>query len=114
MFDVIKKVIITEKSAAKNDKGVYVFEIVKNANKIDVKNAIQQIYGVKVATVKTVTLPSKSRMGRSRLPVMKRHACRKAIVTLKGNKTIDVNVFSKEEKEKSRKEKVEKKKNIKV
>ncbi|OGJ52316.1 50S ribosomal protein L23, partial [Candidatus Peregrinibacteria bacterium RIFOXYB2_FULL_32_7] len=71
-----------------------------DANKIEIKKTIKAIYNVDVKSVNIVKMPRKTRLGRKRLPVTKRSQYKKAIITLKNNKTIDINVFAKEEKTK--------------
>ena len=100
MYELIKKAVITEKSSEKNDKGVYVFMVSADANKIEIKKTIKAIYNADVKSVNIVKMPRKTRLGRKRLPVTKRSQYKKAIITLKNNKTIDINVFAKEEKTK--------------
>ena len=63
-YDIIKKPIITEQSMEGVAEKVYVFEVAKSANKIEIRNAIEEIFGVKVAKVNTMNVPGKEkRMG---------------------------------------------------
>jgi large subunit ribosomal protein L23 len=59
VYDIIKRPIITEKSAALADKLVYTFEVDKNANKVEIKNAIEQIFEVKVVAIRTINVHKK-------------------------------------------------------
>ncbi|MGB5106526.1 MAG: 50S ribosomal protein L23 [Candidatus Zixiibacteriota bacterium] len=59
---VIKVLLISEKSLAVREKNNgYVFEVANNANKIDIKQAIEKLYSVKVSKVTTQNNPSKQR-----------------------------------------------------
>lgn len=90
-FNTLIKSIITEKSSNRQAENCYTFEINKDATKIDVKNAIREIYGVEAKEVKIIILPSKKRLiGKGRL-LIKRPVLKKAIISLKDNKKIDPN-----------------------
>ena len=81
-YDIIKKPVLTEKSYADMADKKYTFEVAVNANKTEIKLAIEEIFeGVKVESVNTMrTLGKMKRQGRTqgRTPEVK-----KAIVTLK-------------------------------
>ncbi len=63
-YDIIKKPIITEQSMENVVDKVYVFEVAKDANKIEIRQAIEEIFGVKVAKINTMNVPGKEkRMG---------------------------------------------------
>ena len=85
--DIILKPIITEASMDDLRNGKYTFQVAKTANKIEVKDAVEEIFGVKVAKVNTMHVRGrKRRMGKyeGTTPDWK-----KAIVTLaEGSKTI--------------------------
>jgi large subunit ribosomal protein L23 len=89
LFTVIKRPIITEKGLdQKEDKGILCFEIDVNANKGDVKEAIEKLFKVKVASVKTLSFYGKERR-RGRYSGYKRD-WKKAYVKLKpGEKMIE-------------------------
>ena len=79
-YDIIKKPVITERSMSGIAESKYVFEVATYANKVEIKKAIEEIFGVKVASVNTVKLPGKwKRMG---VHTGKTSAKKKAIVTL--------------------------------
>ena len=79
-YDVIIRPIITERSMAGAAEKKYVFEVAPNAGKIEIKKAVEEIFGVKVAKVNTIKLPGKwKRMG---VHVGKRPDIKKAVVTL--------------------------------
>ena len=63
-YDIIKRPIITEKSMQGVESKVYVFEVAKDANKIEIGRAVEEIFGVTVAKVNTVNVLGKQkRMG---------------------------------------------------
>ena len=88
-YDVIIRPIITEQSMEDLDIKKYTFEVAKDAGKIEIKKAVEEIFGVKVASVNTLTVPGKEkRMGAGR-PGMTR-TWKKAYVQLTADsKTIE-------------------------
>ena len=63
-YDIIKRPVITEKSMQDVENKVYVFEVAKDANKIEIGRAVEEIFGVKVAKVNTINVLGKEkRMG---------------------------------------------------
>lgn len=64
MYYVIKKPLITEKNSALNEAGIYVFEVDTEANKTEIKKAIEKFFRVKVSSVKTSICRSRSRRSR--------------------------------------------------
>ena len=78
--DIILKPVVTEKSSILMDEGKYTFEVAVDAGKIEIKKAVEEIFGDKVAKVNTIKLPGKwKRMG---VHVGKRPDIKKAVVTL--------------------------------
>ena len=59
VYDIIVRPIITEKSMEDLDIKKYVFEVAKDANKIEIKKAIEEIFDVKVIRVTTTIVPGK-------------------------------------------------------
>lgn len=86
--DVVKGMIRTEKGSTLQPLNKYLFWIAKDANKIEVKRAIEDIYKVKVDAVNTVMMRGK--LKRVRYAVGKTSDWKKAIVTLKDGNKIDV------------------------
>ena len=92
--DIIRKPIISEASMEKefdrqgNEINKYTFEVAISANKVEIKKAVEEVFGVKVASVNTMRVNGKEkRMGRF---VGKTPDWKKAIVTLaKDSKTIE-------------------------
>ena len=66
-YDIIIRPIITERSMAAVAEKKYVFEVAKNAGKIEIKKAVEEIFGVKVASVNTMNVLGKAkRLGAGR------------------------------------------------
>ncbi|MGN0622763.1 MAG: 50S ribosomal protein L23 [Oscillospiraceae bacterium] len=85
--DIVIKPIITEDSMERLQDGKYTFQVAKDANKVEIAKAVEELFGVKVAKVNTISVKGKQkRMGRS---VGFRPDWKKAIVTLEGDKTIE-------------------------
>ena len=58
-MEVLKKPIVTEKFTAQNEVGKYAFEVAKNANKVEIKKAVEKLYGVTVEKVSTMRTQGK-------------------------------------------------------
>lgn len=86
-YDIIIKPIITEKSSTLVDKKLqYTFAVDVNANKIQIKNAIEEIYSVKVVAVRTINVHRKAK--RVQRYEGYKSAYKKAIVRLAPGQTI--------------------------
>jgi large subunit ribosomal protein L23 len=89
---IIKKPVITEKMTAISEKlNRYAFIVDVRANKLQIKQAVQDLYGVQVAAVNTMRYDGKlkSRYTKAGVVQGKRDAFKKAIVTLAKGETID-------------------------
>ena len=88
-YDIIKRPIITEKSMAATAEKKYTCEVAKDANKIEIAKAVEEIFGVKVAKVNTLNVQGKmKRVGR--YPQGRTASWKKAMVTLTADsKTIE-------------------------
>ena len=88
VYDVIKKPIVTERSMADARERRYTFAVDKTANKVEIREAVEKIFGVKVESVNTMNYDGKEkRMGATSGT---RPAWKKAIVTVtKDSKTIE-------------------------
>lgn len=84
LYSIIKKPLITEKSVTATTLGQYTFEVVKDATKIQIAQAVELAFpGRKVKKVRTVYMPSHSkRMG---LKSGRTDSGKKAIVTVEGD-----------------------------
>ena len=89
---IIKKPVITEKMTAISEKlNRYAFIVDVRANKLQIKKAVQDLYGVQVAAVNTMRYDGKlkSRYTKTGMIEGRRDAFKKAIVTLAEGETID-------------------------
>lgn len=87
---IIIKPVVSEKSYRGLDEGKYTFEVHPDANKIQIREAIEQIFSVSVARVNTLNRPGKRQRNR-RLPTYgQRPDTKRAIVSLKGDDRIDL------------------------
>jgi large subunit ribosomal protein L23 len=86
---IVRKALITEKGTVLRElRNQYHFEVSRDANKIEIKRAIETIFAVKVADVRTMQMRGKvKRQGRW---VGKRSDWKKAIVTLKPDQKIEL------------------------
>ena len=88
-YDVIIRPIITEQSMEQQDLKKYAFEVARDANKIEIKKAVEEIFGVKVDKVTTVNMDGKEKR-QGRYPAGRRAAWKKAVVRLTDDsKTIE-------------------------
>ena len=81
--DIIVRPIITEKSSFAMSEGKYTFEVSKKATKIDIRNAVEKLFEVKVLDVKTMNINGKPK--RQGVNVGKTSDWKKAIVTIDTN-----------------------------
>lgn len=88
-YDIIRRPIITEQSMAETGDKKYTFEVARDANKIEIAKAVEEIFGVKVKKVNTLNMQGKvKRTGR--YPEGRRPAWKKAMVSLtEDSKTIE-------------------------
>jgi large subunit ribosomal protein L23 len=89
---VLKKPVINEKFAKLNQQGVYGFIVDRNANKIEIKKAVESMFGVNVDSVNTMISIGKvkNRSTKTRFISGRKSASKKAIVTLAKGETIDI------------------------
>lgn len=81
VYQVLKRPILTEKSDFQRDDNQYVFEVARQANKLQIKEAVETIFDVRVTAVNTMTMkPKKRRLGRKLITT--RPAWKRAVVTL--------------------------------
>ncbi|SHJ78874.1 large subunit ribosomal protein L23 [Clostridium cavendishii DSM 21758] len=79
-YDIIRKPVITEKSMAAMADKKYTFIVHMSANKVEIKKAVEEVFGVKVDDVKTMRVEGKQK--RVGVHIGKRADFKKAIVTL--------------------------------
>ena len=88
VYRVVHRALVTEKSNILRAENKYVFEVDPRAGKPEIKNAIQELFNVKVASVRTMSVKGKvKRMGRFE---GKRADWKKAVVTLAEGESIDL------------------------
>ena len=85
--EVIFAPVVSEKSYSLLDDGKYTFEVDPRSNKTEIKQAIEVIFNVKVASINTINRVGKTR--RTKFGLGKRKDTKRAIVTLKSG-TIDI------------------------
>ena len=81
IYEVLKRPILTEKTDWQRDGNQYVFEVAREANKHQIKQAVEIIFDVQVESVNTMVMkPKRRRLGRRIL--VSRPAWKRAVVTL--------------------------------
>jgi large subunit ribosomal protein L23 len=91
-MNILLKPIVTEKMTSQGDKfNRYGFIVAKNANKIEIKKAVEELYGVTVESVNTMRYGGKVKTRYTKSGVMtgKSPATKKAVVTIAKGNTID-------------------------
>lgn len=91
--DLIRRPIVTEKSTILGEYNKYVFEVSRDANKLNVKRAIENIFGVEVEKINVLNQSGKVKRFRGNMG--KRSDKKKAVVTLKKDHVIDFSGGSK-------------------
>ena len=87
-LNLIKKPVITEKSTANAQFNKYIFEVRNDANKINSKKTIEEIYKVKVQKLNSLNVKSKPKVFKGQRGT--RSELKRIIVTLKEGNTIDM------------------------
>ena len=88
LHEVLKRPLVTEKNAMLQAQGKYAFEVNKGANKVQVKEAIEEAFKVTVMAVYIVSMPGKDkRIGRAKVATP---SWKKAVITLKAGDKIDL------------------------
>ena len=87
---VIIAPVVSEKSYGLIDQNAYTFNVHKDANKIEIRNAVEEIFGVKVAKVNTMNRQGKRKRNRRSFTFGKRPDTKRAIITLAGDDRIDL------------------------
>jgi large subunit ribosomal protein L23 len=88
IFDVIQKPLITEKTTVEKDmRGIVAFQVHRDANKLEIKEAVEKLFKVEVVDVNTINVSGKiKRFGRN---FGKRSNWKKAYVTLMQGSSVD-------------------------
>lgn len=87
MYDVVRRPIVTEKSARGSENGQMTFEVAMDADKGKIKTAVETLFEVEVKAVNTLVQKGKTKRFRGFMG--KRADMKKAIVTLKDGQAID-------------------------
>jgi large subunit ribosomal protein L23 len=91
--DVLVRPVLTEKANGLSEKkGRYTFAVDRKANKLEISKAIEEFYGVSVASVNTIVVPAKAKSRFTKAGVIsgRKPSYKKAIVTLVDGETIDI------------------------
>lgn len=90
-MSVLKKPLVTEKVSALNEKGKYGFIVDAEANKVEIKKAVEKQYGVNVEKVNTMNVMGKMKTRYTKAGVLsgRRPNYKKAIITLAAGEVID-------------------------
>jgi large subunit ribosomal protein L23 len=88
--DVIIRPVVSEKSYALLDNGVYTFVVASSANKIEIRQAVEAIFNVRVAKVNTLNRSGKRKRNRRTFTFGTRPDTKRAIVTLAEGDKIDL------------------------
>lgn len=88
--DIVLKPVVSEKSYAAYDENVYTFLVADDANKIEIKRAIEEIFSVKVTNVNTLNRKGKRKRNRRTGGWGKRSDQRRAIVSLAEGDRIEI------------------------
>jgi large subunit ribosomal protein L23 len=87
LYEVLRRPLITEKNAALQAQGKYAFEVAGEANKPQIKQAVEKAFKVKVTAVNVITVPGKTRrVGRRQVLTQ---SWKKAVVSLKPGDKIE-------------------------
>ncbi|MCU4186392.1 50S ribosomal protein L23 [Acidiferrimicrobium sp. IK] len=88
--DVILRPVVSEKSYTLLDDGVYTFVVAPDANKIEIRQAVEKIFNVQVTKVNTLNRPGKRKRNRKKQTFGKRPDQKRAIVTLAEGQSIPI------------------------
>ncbi len=90
-MSILKQPLVTEKVSALNEKGTYGFIVDADANKVEIKNAVEKMYGVNVLRVNTLNVMGKLKTRHTKAGVLsgRKPNYKKAIVKLAAGEVID-------------------------
>lgn len=86
--NVIIRPVVSERSYSKMEENKYTFEVAKNANKYQIKDAVEELFNVKVTRVNTLAVKPKTK--RVRYVAGKTRTWKKAVVTLREGDAIEI------------------------
>ena len=90
-MSILKRPLVTEKVSSLNEKGKYGFIVDRAANKVEIKNAVEKMYGVNVERVNTLSVMGKKKVRFTKAGTLagRKPNFKKAIVTLAEGEVID-------------------------
>jgi large subunit ribosomal protein L23 len=88
--DIIIRPVVSEKSYALLDAGVYTFVVAPDANKVQIREAVESIFNVRVTKVNTLNRKGKRKRNRRTFTFGKRSDTKRAIVTLAAGDRIEL------------------------
>jgi large subunit ribosomal protein L23 len=90
-MSILKSPLVTEKVSSLNEKGKYGFIVEITANKVEIKNAVEKMYGVNVEKVNTLSVMGKLKVRSTKAGMLtgRKPNYKKAIVTLAEGEVID-------------------------
>jgi len=86
--DVITRPIVSEKSYALSEKGVYMFVVPTSVNKVEIRRSVEKVFNVRVVKVNTLNRPGKRKRNRRQATYGKRPDTKRAFVTLASGQSI--------------------------
>jgi len=90
-YEILKRPVITEKSNFQSDiLGQYTFEVDRRANKKQVKEAVETVFGVTVECVRVINMPAKRVRRYGRREVVRKIGWKKAVITLASGDRIEL------------------------
>ena len=89
ILDILRRPLITEKSSVQMADGVYVFEVDLNANKLQIAQAVRDVFKVKVAKVRTIRMKGRKNK-RNRYGYFNESDWKKALITLEKGESIEL------------------------
>lgn len=87
-YEVLRRPVITERSTALIEQGRYTFEVAREANKAQIKGAVERIFKVKVTAVNVIHMPSKTKRVGKR--AVQTQPWKKAVVALRLGQRIEM------------------------
>ena len=86
--EIIIRPVVSERSFSEMEQNKYTFEVHKDANKFQIKDAVEEIFGVKVTRVNTLIVKPKTK--RVRYVAGKTRSWKKAVVTVADGQSIEI------------------------
>ena len=93
LAEVLIKPILSEKANQMQEKrSIYSFRVARKANKLEIKKAVEEFYGVNVADVRTLVVPAKAKSRNTKKGVVsgRKPGYKKALVTVAAGESIDI------------------------